>query len=127
MNRAPDVPAANRRAEWQAPCAARPDDWDLDIGGPSDWQRAIHICLACPALTSCGERVRLLTRKGIGPAAMIWAGVGYDSRGRAIDDVRTYRPARIRRSQKSTVVRRTVPSRVYRLDPELPTTFQDDP
>lgn len=89
------------------PCAQRPDDWDLDTGTPESWRQAVQICHRCPLLTQCQRMAAALTESGDRPRAMIWAGVGYDNSGRAIQDldrhcstpVDSRRPTRIVRSR----------------------------
>ncbi|NUS43793.1 MAG: hypothetical protein HOQ24_08920 [Mycobacteriaceae bacterium] len=72
------------------PCAAHPDDWDMDVGTPDGWQRAVTACRGCPLLTRCAGQAAALTARGQVPRSMIWAGVGYDSAGRIVHDLARY-------------------------------------
>ncbi|MBL1079744.1 hypothetical protein JK358_35620 [Nocardia sp. 2] len=44
-------------------------------------------------LQGCQDLVETLAARGDGPRAMIWAGVGYDNSGKAIDNLDRYRGA----------------------------------
>lgn len=88
----PITPADSALPAPQPPCAARPDNWDLDVGSKKAWHMAISICLNCPMLESCRMSAKELTAQGIGPRSMIWAGVAYNAVGRIVDDIDHYHP-----------------------------------
>jgi hypothetical protein len=54
------------------PCAANPDDWDLDIGTPDAWWEAVRTCHGCLLLAQCRERVVTLTGRGTPTGSRIW-------------------------------------------------------
>ncbi len=87
------------------PCAARPDDWDIDIGSPDVWHHAVRICEDCPLLAECRELVVTLAARGIPPRSMIWAGVGYDGSGQPIEDLGRHRTRPIEHKQPLRIVR----------------------
>ncbi|MEV6280202.1 hypothetical protein [Nocardia sp. NPDC051832] len=82
-----DSPIASRRPS----CADAPGNWDLDIGTPDIWRAAVEVCASCPLLGECRELVTALLERGEGPRAMIWAGVGYDSQGKVIENLDRHR------------------------------------
>ncbi|NUS42317.1 MAG: hypothetical protein HOQ24_01270 [Mycobacteriaceae bacterium] len=91
--------------KMQPPCAERPDQWDIDVGGPEAWQRAVAVCNDCPLLPQCQALANELQNRGIGPRAMIWAGVGYDGSGRVIRNLNIYRHGRGRNPLPLTIRR----------------------
>lgn len=79
------------KTRLKPPCAHHPDDWDLDVGTPENWQEAVTLCHGCPLMTQCRDLAATLTARGMPPRSMIWAGVGYDSSGRPIEDLTRHR------------------------------------
>jgi hypothetical protein len=94
-----------KQAKPKPPCAAHPDDWDLDVGTPDNWQEAVRSCLGCPILAQCRELAVTLTARGMPPRSMIWAGVGYDGTGAAIENLDRHRTRPIERKQPLHIVR----------------------
>lgn len=86
------------------PCAENSSDWDLTLGSPIIWQRAVRACAGCPIRTQCADFARDLVARGEAPQSMIWAGTGYTRLGKVIADLNQYRPATERHS-RNTVVR----------------------
>jgi hypothetical protein len=87
------------------PCAARPDDWDLDIGTPAIWQEAVRICRRCPILAQCRELAENLIAHGMPPRSLIWAGVGYDGCGNVIENLDRHRIRPIEPKRPLRIVR----------------------
>ncbi len=87
------------------PCAARPDDWDLDIGTPDTWQHAVRTCEQCPFLAQCRELAATLTARGIPPRSLIWAAVGYDGSGHPIENLDRHRVRPTQRKQPLRIMR----------------------
>ena len=87
------------------PCAARPDDWDLDVGTPDVWREAVRICQGCPILVQCRELADTLIGHGMPPRSLIWAAVGYDRWGNVIENLDEHRVRPIER--KPTRIVRT--------------------
>jgi hypothetical protein len=87
------------------PCAARPDDWDLDIGTPAIWQEAVRICHDCPILVQCRELAETLIAHGMPPRSLIWAGVGYDRSGNVIENLDQHRVHSIEPKRPLRIVR----------------------
>lgn len=83
------------RAELVTPCAEYPEDWDLDAGSPERWRRAAQLCHeACPLREPCAARAQALIGRNTPPVAMIWAGIAYNRRGKAIKDLDKYHATR---------------------------------
>jgi hypothetical protein len=87
------------------PCAARPDDWDLDIGTPAIWQEAVRICHGCPILAQCRELAETLIAHGMPPRSLIWAGVGYDGSGNVIENLDLHRVRPVEHKRPLRIVR----------------------
>jgi hypothetical protein len=86
-------------------CAAKPDDWDLDIGTPDIWLEAVRTCHDCLILAQCRERVATLTGRGMPPRSMIWAGVAYDGFGKVIENLDRHHARPIEKRPPSRIVR----------------------
>jgi hypothetical protein len=87
------------------PCAARPDDWDLDIGTPDIWREAVRICQQCSILAQCRELAETLIAQGMPPRSLIWAGVGYDVSGNVIENLDQHRVRPIEPKRPLRIVR----------------------
>jgi hypothetical protein len=96
---------ATTPSKRRPPCAARPDDWDLDIGTPAIWQEAVRICHGCPVLAQCRELAETLIARGMPPRSLIWAGVGYDRSGHVIENLDLHRVRPIVRKRPLRIVR----------------------
>lgn len=94
----------SRRSEIP-PCSDHPDDWDLDIGTPAAWHRAVETCHRCPLLDGCGRLAQTLLTRGAPPRSMIWAGVAYDGMGRVIENLHSYGGEPAKTSRPSVIVR----------------------
>ena len=79
----PVTPGTERDQAWMAPCAARPEQWDLEGGSsPPDWLVAVRACQSCPMLAECQRaRLKLYPNAAHGPEGVIWAGVPYSPMG----------------------------------------------
>jgi|GEM_PF-6826999 len=97
------------------PCADVPNDWDLDVGTPDSWRTAVQICHACPLFDQCTDLAQDLIERGLGPRAMIWAGVAYDGAGRVVENLDRHRVAAIDHKRPLRIIRNG--DRPMRTDP----------
>jgi hypothetical protein len=94
-------PAARRRP----PCATQPNDWDLDVGTPDSWRTAVQTCHGCPIFDECTDLAQSLIARGLGPRAMIWAGIAYDGAGRVVPNLDRHRVAAIDHKRPLRIIR----------------------
>jgi hypothetical protein len=87
------------------PCAAHPDDWDLDTGTPTIWKDAVRTCHGCPILAQCRELAETLIAHGMPPRSAIWAGMGYDRSGNVIENLDRHRIRPIEPKRPLRIVR----------------------
>lgn len=73
------------------PCAANPRLWDLDQGSFPAALDAKTVCLLCPELAGCRQKVMEMVKAGTPPQSMIWAAVAYRHDGKAIPTDRALR------------------------------------
>ncbi|MFE9328884.1 WhiB family transcriptional regulator [Nocardia sp. NPDC052278] len=107
MSNIEDNQAPRQRTKLRVPCSARPTDWDLDTGGPQEWQQAIETCRQCPVLAQCSDLAQGFTTAGMEPRGVIWAGVPYDDRGRIVVDLNQHKNSLVLRGP-TRISRRTV-------------------
>lgn len=94
-----------RNTKPKPPCAEHPDDWDLDVGNPETWRSAVAICHSCPLFSQCAELATTLNEHGMPPRSMIWAGIGYDGSGSAIEDLDRHRAGPVEYRRPLVIVR----------------------
>jgi hypothetical protein len=94
-------PAVLRRP----PCAAEPNDWDLDVGTPDSWRAAVRTCHGCPLFDECAGLAQTLIGRGLAPRSMIWAGVAYDGAGRVVQNLDRHRVPAIDHKRPLRIIR----------------------
>lgn len=96
----------SRKNKPKPPCAAHPHDWDLDVGTPEAWHRAVGVCHSCPLFDHCREMAATLSSAGHPPRSMIWAGIGYDSSGNVIEDLERHRTGPVEHRRPLVIIHR---------------------
>ncbi|MGF6887672.1 hypothetical protein ABIA39_006223 [Nocardia sp. GAS34] len=92
-------------AHRRPPCAEVPNDWDLDVGTPDSWRTAVMTCQRCPLFAQCEDMAKGLIERGLGPRAMIWAGVAYDGAGRVVENLDRHRVAALDHKRPLRIIR----------------------
>lgn len=93
------------KSNQRPPCADVPDNWDMDTGTPDAWRAAVRTCQNCPLFVQCSQLAQMLTARGDGPRAMIWAGIAYDNSGSVIENLDRHRAAPIDHKRPMRIIR----------------------
>jgi len=107
-------------AQRRPPCAEMPNDWDLDVGTPDSWRAAVRTCQQCPLFAQCEEMAQGLIERGLGPRAMIWAGVAYDGAGRIVENLDRHRVAALDHKRPLRIIRNGERPQTTEPAPEVP-------